>query len=118
MFLFLSLVDIITLADGGRRCAGRVDIFCSSRGYGTVCDGTWDMKSAAVVCRELGCGDAVDVLSDARFGAGSGTQMRNGKVCNGSESTVNKCAALSALEGDLSCDRATGAGMICAGKQQ
>ncbi|KAI4880381.1 hypothetical protein NFI96_006195 [Prochilodus magdalenae] len=106
--------DIITLADGGRRCAGRVDVFCSSRGYGTVCDGTWDMKSAAVVCRELGCGEALDVLSDARFGAGPETKMRHGKVCNGSESTVNKCAAVSAIEGGITCYQAPGAGMICA----
>ncbi|KAI4878405.1 hypothetical protein NFI96_029702, partial [Prochilodus magdalenae] len=105
--------DIITLADGGRRYAGRVDIFCSSRGYATLCDSTWDMKAAAVVCRELGCGEALDVLSDAYFGPGPERMGKHARVCNGSESTVNKCAAISA-KGDPTCDPATAAGMICA----
>ncbi|KAI4890605.1 hypothetical protein NFI96_008506 [Prochilodus magdalenae] len=106
--------DIMTLADGGRRCAGRVDIFCSSHGSATLCDDNWDMKSAAVVCRELGCGEPVDVLSDAHFGPGPGAMWKHIKVCNGSESTGNKCAAVSAIEGGITCDQATAAGMICA----
>ncbi|KAI4905833.1 hypothetical protein NFI96_014560, partial [Prochilodus magdalenae] len=105
--------DIMTLADGGRRCAGRVDVFCSRRGSATMCDGSWDMRDAAVVCRELGCGEAVDVLSDAHFGPGPGVMLKTIKVCNGSESTVNKCAAISTFEDGLICDQTTAAGMIC-----
>ncbi|KAI4896469.1 hypothetical protein NFI96_008001 [Prochilodus magdalenae] len=104
---------VIKLINGGSRCAGRVDMFYIGQ-WGTVCDGYWDVKAAAVVCRELGCGEAVDVLSDAHFGPGSGTAWRYGRICNGPESTLNKCAARNALLADGICDHSTAAGMICA----
>ncbi|KAI4905396.1 hypothetical protein NFI96_030512, partial [Prochilodus magdalenae] len=106
--------DIITLVDGGRRCAGRVHLFCSVHGSATLCHENWDMKAAAVVCRELDCGEPVDILSDAHFGPGPELMLKHGRVCNGSESTVNKCAIISAFENDPTCDPATAAGMICA----
>ncbi len=53
--------------DGHTRCAGRVEVLHRGQ-WGTVCGVDFDMNDAAVVCRELDCGEPVDVLVDAHFG--------------------------------------------------
>ncbi|KAI4900372.1 hypothetical protein NFI96_015985 [Prochilodus magdalenae] len=108
----LSTAEIINLRNGGSRCAGRVDVFYRGL-WETVCGDDWDMKNAAVVCRELGCGEAVDVLGDAHFGPAPGGMAKYPRLCNGSESTVNKCAASNMETGKLVCDKSESAGMIC-----
>ncbi|XP_036416790.1 antigen WC1.1-like [Colossoma macropomum] len=86
----ISLKTAVTvrLVDGGSRCAGRVEVYRSGQ-WGTVCDYyNWDMTDAAVVCRELGCGEAQSI---AKFGPGSGPILMGLVGCRGSESTLNSC---------------------------
>ena len=40
--------------------------------WGTVCDDFWDLRDAAVVCRQLGFADVVAARSFAHFGSGEG----------------------------------------------
>ncbi len=61
---------------------------------GTVCDIGWDMADAAVVCREINCGEPVDALGDAHFGPGSGPIWTNRSTCTGSESTLKNCGSV------------------------
>uniref|UniRef100_A0A8B9GRI4 SRCR domain-containing protein n=1 Tax=Astyanax mexicanus TaxID=7994 RepID=A0A8B9GRI4_ASTMX len=103
------------LVDGPHdRCAGRVEVLHRGQ-WGTVCSNNWVMSNAAVVCREIGCGEAVDALSEAHFGSGSGQIWMNYVDCNGSESTLKNCRAPG--WGVHNCDHSKDAGVICSGSK-
>ncbi|XP_026111001.1 scavenger receptor cysteine-rich type 1 protein M130-like, partial [Carassius auratus] len=100
----------VRLVDGHSRCAGRVEVLHRGQ-WGTVCDDWWDLADAAVVCRELNCGEPVDALGDAHFGPGSGPVWINYIMCTGSESTLKNCG--SGGWGKYGCDHSKNAGVIC-----
>uniref|UniRef100_A0A8C2IA18 SRCR domain-containing protein n=1 Tax=Cyprinus carpio TaxID=7962 RepID=A0A8C2IA18_CYPCA len=98
-FIFFSFVTAqylvnvnVRLVGGHSRCAGRGEVFHRGQ-WGTVCDIGWDLADAAVVCRELDCGEPVDALGAAHFGPGSGPIWTNRSTCIGSESTLKNCGS-------------------------
>lgn len=76
--------------DGGGPCAGRVEIL-DQGSWGTICDDYWDLDDAHVVCRQLGCGEALNATGSAHFGAGSGPIWLDDLNCTGKESHVWRC---------------------------
>uniref|UniRef100_A0A671QAV9 SRCR domain-containing protein n=1 Tax=Sinocyclocheilus anshuiensis TaxID=1608454 RepID=A0A671QAV9_9TELE len=101
---------LVLLVGGHSRCAGRVEVLHRGQ-WGTVCDKFWDLADAAVVCRELNCGEPVDVLSDAHFGPESGPIWMYFAMCNGLESTLKNCGPL--RQGEQGCGPNGNAGVIC-----
>ncbi|XP_030639994.1 deleted in malignant brain tumors 1 protein-like [Chanos chanos] len=102
--------DSVRLVNGGRRCAGRVEVLHEGQ-WGTVCQRGWDMTDAAVVCRELGCGEAVEAPLWAHFGPGSGPIWLNLVDCTGLETTLKTC--MSRRWGQHNCEHILDAGVIC-----
>uniref|UniRef100_A0A673KI00 Si:dkey-21h14.8 n=1 Tax=Sinocyclocheilus rhinocerous TaxID=307959 RepID=A0A673KI00_9TELE len=99
----------VRVVGGNSRCAGRVEVLHRGQ-WGTVCDDDWDLADAAVVCRELDCGEPVDALGDAHFGPGSGPIWMSA-LCSGMESTLKNCR--SAGWGMHTCTHNGDAGVIC-----
>ncbi|XP_048012005.1 scavenger receptor cysteine-rich type 1 protein M130-like [Megalobrama amblycephala] len=114
-YVGLVCADImrVRLVGSHSRCAGRVEVHHRGQ-WGTVCGVGWDLADAAVVCRELDCGEPVDALGDAHFGPGSGPIWTNRSLCTGSESTLKNCGSVD--WGVYDCDHTKDAGVICSGK--
>ncbi|XP_042329681.1 soluble scavenger receptor cysteine-rich domain-containing protein SSC5D-like [Sceloporus undulatus] len=95
LFLSLHVTDPfpVRLTGGPNLCAGRVELFHQGE-WGTVCDDDWDMRDAAVVCRELDCGEALSAPHGAWFGEGAGPIWLNELRCAGTEWHLHSCRHL------------------------
>ncbi len=103
--MYLSWISRLNvrLVNGDSRCAGRVEVFHDDQ-WGTVCDNNWDMTDAAVVCRELSCGEALQAPQYSYFGKGSGKIWMDEVQCKGSESTLKDCRSKGWGENSGYCD--------------
>ncbi|MBN3316770.1 C163A protein, partial [Atractosteus spatula] len=99
---------------GGTNCSGRVELWYKGS-WGTVCDDSWDLQDAQVVCRQLGCGDAVRADGNAEFGKGSGTIWPYKVNCRGSEHHLCDCWHFPLNEAN--CGYKENAGVVCVGVQ-
>lgn len=100
----------LRLASGTHRCEGRVELFLGQR-WGTVCDDAWDLRAAVVLCRQLGCGQALAAPGEAHFGPGQGPILLDNVKCRGDESTLLLC---SHIRWDVhNCDHSEDASVLC-----
>ena len=102
----------LKLAGGKWNGEGRVEIFHNGS-WGTVCDDSWDVKDARVVCRQLGFPDANSAPGTARFGAGSGNIWMDDVKCLGNESSLNNCKHSG--WNNHNCHHGKDASVICSG---
>ncbi|OXB57429.1 hypothetical protein ASZ78_010144 [Callipepla squamata] len=82
----------LRLAGGHSSCEGRVELW-QAGSWGTVCDDGWDLDDATVVCRQLGCGWALQAPREAAFGWGHGPVLRDEVNCSGHEEKLQECPA-------------------------
>ncbi|NWU72943.1 C163A protein, partial [Pterocles burchelli] len=80
----------VRLAGGPGRCAGRVEVYGNGTWAG-VCQDTWDLADATVVCRQLGCGTALSAPGSAGFGPGPGLLWPDAGGCSGTEASLWTC---------------------------
>ena len=90
---------------------GRVEVFLHGH-WGTVCDYSWDVADAIVVCRQLGYPRAVEAPRYAAFGAGSGPSWYSHVHCTGTERNLVECSKYTRNLGSA-CNHSRDAGAVC-----
>lgn len=71
--------------------SGRVDVYYN-RVWGTICDTSWGIEDARVVCRQLAFAPATNYYHNSALGQGSGPIWMDNVRCKGSESSLGQCA--------------------------
>ena len=59
--------------------------------WGTVCQTSWDINDARVVCRQLGFPGALAAISDKRYTPGNGPIVVDSVHCTGEEEGIQYC---------------------------
>ena len=103
----------VRLVDGANEREGRVEVYYNGS-WGTVCDDSWDINDAQVVCRMLGYPVAGAAIGSAAFGEGQGSIVLDDVVCQGGEDSLAECSHPGFFEHN--CRHAEDAGVRCLGK--
>ncbi|XP_038648272.1 uncharacterized protein LOC119963342 isoform X3 [Scyliorhinus canicula] len=102
----------VKLVNGSSMCSGRIEVYHNSI-WGTVCDNSWDINAANVVCRQLNCGTALSVERDASYGEGTGSIWWHNVSCDGKEPNLDQCSINS--RAGTNCTHSQDAGVFCSG---
>ena len=100
----------VRLVGGTTDSEGRVEVRYNGE-WGTVCDDSWDTNDASVVCRSLGFAGALEAVSSAGFGQGTGTIVLDDVNCSGEESSLFECS--NPGRGVNNCGHSEDAGVRC-----
>ena len=92
---------------------GRIEVFYNDH-WGTICDDSWDMNDANVVCRQLGYKYAVRALQGSDVPDGSGQIWLDDVNCTGSGKNLSSCSHKG--WGNHNCDHSQDAGVECSSK--
>ena len=89
---------------------GRVEVFYNGK-WGTICDDSWDIKDARVVCRQLGFKYTVRAFQGGDVPDGTGQIWLDQVACTGSEKSLSGCSHES--WGSHDCSHGEDAGVEC-----
>jgi len=91
VFLFrILLVSVRLKGVKSSNQMGRVE-FSLNGVWGTICDDTWNIRNAHVICGMMGLPPATAALGSAVFGRGKGVIWLDTLNCTGNESSILEC---------------------------
>ena len=88
--MILQGVDDIRLVGANSTLEGRVEVFYDGE-WGTVCDDSFDINEAHVICRQLKLGKGLEARSRAKYGQGAGKILLDDLQCLGTERNIMDC---------------------------
>ncbi|EDO39899.1 predicted protein [Nematostella vectensis] len=103
----------VRLVNGNTPLEGRVELSYLPDTWGTVCDDSWDIQDAHVVCRSLGYHHAVRAIGNGFFGRGRGNIYLSALRCRGTEKSLVDCEH-TGFHRVPGCDHIDDAGVVCA----
>lgn len=86
----LQGVEGIRLVGANSTTEGRVEILHEGT-WGTVCDDSFDIDDAHVICRQLKLGKALEARTRAKYGQGTGKIWIDDLRCTGTERNIKDC---------------------------
>eukprot|EP00057_Strongylocentrotus_purpuratus_P012219 XP_011666693.1 PREDICTED: deleted in malignant brain tumors 1 protein-like [Strongylocentrotus purpuratus] len=104
---------LVRLVDGASASEGRVEVNYQGS-WGTICDNSWDINDATVICRMLGYPGVSS--ASVSFGEGTGDIILDNVECDGSETHIAHCSH-SGYEIN-SCGHSEDVGVICSGEAE
>ena len=84
------ITDIRLVSPSNSPSSGRVEVLHMGT-WGTICDHSWDLPDANVVCRQLGYDGALSAPRYAAFGRGTGQIWLDDVQCVGDEIAISDC---------------------------
>ena len=113
IFFYLGNINTLRLVTERHeytKHVGRVEVFHNGK-WGTICDKSWSIEDATVVCKMLGFPGAVKAVSSSRLGSGAGDIWLSDVQCTGKEKSIFGCRH--AGWGVNNCLHSQDAGVIC-----
>ncbi|XP_072131441.1 scavenger receptor cysteine-rich domain-containing protein DMBT1-like [Mobula birostris] len=112
-FSSFPLKDVpLRLVNGNHNCSGKLEVWFNDS-WGTVCDDSWDLADANVVCRQLRCGLALWAPEDVKMTQAAGPVWLDEVKCTGSEPFLSSCRSSSFGQHD--CDHKEDVIVLCSG---
>ena len=108
---FVGEIEDVRLVGGRNPSEGRVELFVNNT-WATICDNSWDIYDASVICSILGFVGASEAYGDAFFGQGTGEILVfDYGNCTGQEKDMIRC--LYNYHWSHDCDHSEDAGVRC-----
>ena len=119
VFLHVLLVNLVTannlkvrLSGSTHPNEGRVEVYFNGK-WGTICDSSWDINEANVVCRMLGYSYALLARPSSYYGKGRGPIWLDSVECTGREISIGECYHSGWRVHSRTCNHRRDAGVLC-----